>query len=131
MLTNGLKPKLLLSLWLAPITNCFAVLTPMGILTNSSTAAEHFVNLKKEISNQIRDNDGLDDGLIELKLNHNFMHKSRIESSAGRIDGQHASGTPCLDTDQNDASNLREQVDKLKRLNKQLYQFQLQKVYRS
>lgn len=107
------------------------MLTPTGILTNSSTASDHFVNLKKEISTQIRDNDGLDDGLIELKLNNNFMHKSRIESGGGlRIDCQGGDGAPGL-SEKDDVNSLKERVDKLKRLNKQLYQFQLQKVYRS
>ena len=125
---NGLF-NILLSL--APIINCFTMLTPTGILTNCSTATDHFVNLKKEISNQISNNDGLDDGLIELKLNNNFMHKSRIESGGLRIDRQTVNGPSGLDTEQDDVNSLKEQVDKLKRLNKQLYQFQLQKVYRS
>ena len=105
------------------------MLTPTGLLTNDSTASDHFVNLKKEISNQIRDNDGLDDGLIELKLNGNFMHKSRIESDGLRAES--AKGLPGLETEKDDVNSLKEQVDKLKRQNKQLYQFQLQKVYRS
>lgn len=100
--------------------------TPTGILSNNSTALDHFVNLKKEISNQIRDNDGLDDSSIELKLNNNFMHKSRIEN--GKLENCDLSS---LDSNQDDINNLKEQVDKLKRINKQLYQYELEKVYRS
>ena len=99
--------------------------TPAGILTNNSNSLDHFVNLKKEISNQLTDNDRLDDGAIELKLNNNFMHKSAIESS--EIEFSNVSN---LDSNQDDVNNLKEQMDKLKRINKQLYHFQLQKAYR-
>lgn len=106
---------------------------PTGILINNSNSLDHFVNLKKEISNQINDG-GLDEGTIELKLNNNFMQRSKIElnRTSGEVGNYDASNvTFTLDSNQDDVNNLREQMDNLKRINKQLYQYQLQKVYRS